>query len=81
MFAFIRTSAQSQLIPPDAISRLDWVANLAYFKECYGDASAVAVTDYFAPALANGGWPRMETPEMHEFSARFPDELRDAAIR
>lgn len=81
MFAFSRASTQANLIPPDAISRLDWLANMAYFRGFYGDASAVAVTEFFAPALANGGWPRMETPEMHDFFAKFLGELRDVALR
>lgn len=71
-----------QLIPADALADLGYVANLAYFKGgTYGDARALAVVEYFAPALAHGGWPSMETPEMHTFFAAFLGELRDAALR
>lgn len=73
----------SSLIPSDAIDRLDWLASFAYFKGYgnYGDACARAIVDYFAPALANAGWPQLETPEMHSFFTQFLSELRDAAVR
>lgn len=73
----------SSLIPDDAIDRLDWLASFAYFRGYgnYGDASARAVVDYFAPALANAGWPELETPQMHTFFTQFLSELRDAAVQ
>jgi hypothetical protein len=61
-----------QLIPQEAIERLDWVANLAYFKGygLYQDAAARAVVEYFAPALAYADWP-----EDRRLAVRQPREI------